>query len=839
MGSYQETKAYYDSTGTRTLWTNSMFGGMPTYQIAPASPNSLIGTIAIYNVLVSGWSLPKPMNAVFLYGLSFYLLLIAFRVRPWLALAGAIGYAFASFNIIIIEAGHMLQAYALATAPLVLAAAALTLRSRSMWLGAALFTLALAINLRTSHIQMTYYLAFVLVFYVLAEGVAAFRKKQLPRYLLIVALFGIGSLIAVGTTATLQMTTYEYGKESTRGKSELEHTSSAKTGGLDRDYAFDHSISPGEALMLMIPNARGGASGAIGNADPGALKNVRGEMQQSVAQYDAYWGGQSFVAGPAYMGAVICFLFVLGLFVVKGPDKWWMAAAALLSILLAMGKYFPSFNEFFLYNVPLYNKFRSVAFTLVIANMVLPLLAMLAAERILLFNIEPATARKAGKPTGPGASSAAKAAENKADAGAERQADFNQLQVRNLVLAFALTGGLCLILAMLPQLSGNFTKPNELAQFRQMAQGQIPAEQIDQAYNTIMPEVMTAREAMFKSDALRSFGFILVAAGLIFLYYRQKLNATAVALGLAILVGLDLYTLDKRYMNEKSFVNNSQFTADFVPTPADQAVLADPDPDYRVVNITKNVFNDATVSYFHKNIGGYHGAKLRRLQELNDHYLYNVVGILQQNYTKIPVPALLQQLNEARLMNPLNMLNTKYIIYGDQANQVARNPGAMGHAWFVKGWKIVDSATQEINMLGNLNLRDTAIVRNNFAAQLEGLAPSADTTGTIRLLSYRPDVLEYESNSPVDRLALFSEVYYDDGLGWHVYLDGQRAKHLRADWLIRGMRIPAGKHKITFRFEPDTFARGEQITLASSILLLLALLGGIFAEYRRRKAAGA
>ncbi|MDZ4839118.1 MAG: hypothetical protein SGJ04_03850 [Bacteroidota bacterium] len=802
-GSFEEIRKYYAETGDRSLWTNSMFGGMPTYQISPSSPNSMLGTISIYNVLVSGWSLPKPLNAMFLYGLSFYLMLLAFRVRAWLALVGAIAYSLASFNIIIIEAGHMLQAYALGTAPLVIAGAAYMIKWRRLWLGAGLFALALALNLRTSHIQMSYYVGIVLGLYVASEFLFGFlngTKKYRIHLLKCIPLLGIASLIAIGTTATLQWTTYEYGKESTRGKSELTTKSSNKTGGLDLDYAFEHSISQGEALSLMIPNVRGGASSRISDASPAALKKVNPNIQEQVANFDAYWGGQSFTGGPAYAGAIICMLFILGLFVTKGNHRLWMGIAALISVLLAMGKYAPGFNEFIFYNFPFYNKFRSVAFTLIMAELVLPLLAMITIEQII------------------------------------RHAQaWDKKQLRNFFIGVGIPIVICLGIALTPSSFFSLQKPDEYTKFTEMARGQIPEDQVKQTFNTIMPGVETARGALASADALRSLIFMLLVAGAIYLYHLKRIKHIPLIVIIGVLVLVDLYSLDQRYLNEKKFLRKTEFEADNLPTPADEKILTDKDPHYRVLNLTKdNVFSDATTSFFHKSIGGYHGAKLKRIQEINERYMYEVVGLIQQNMRQMPAPLLLEQLNAANKLGPINMLNTKYLIVSEDANGVVQNPYSYGNAWLVKGWKINQTADAEIASLGSTNLKDTATLMANNAKYVETLATGGDSTDNISLTQYRPNGIVYEANLSANRLAVFSEVYYDNGLGWNAYIDGKKEEHIKVDYLLRGLAIPRGKHKIEFKFEPESYVKGEKITLACS-LALIALLGlGVFTEYKRR-----
>jgi hypothetical protein len=810
-GSYQEIKDYYEKTGERTLWTNSMFGGMPTYQISPYSPNSMIGTIYIYNVLVSGWSLPVPINAVFLYCFSFYLLLLAFRVKPWLAMIGGIAYGFGSFNIIILEAGHVLQAYALGTAPLVLAAAVFTIREKKYFLGGALFALALAIHIRTSHIQMSYYTGILLGIYLIGEFIYHLRHKQLAPYFKSIGVFAIATAIAIGSSITLQLTTYEYGKETIRGQSELKK-SAAKSSGLDVNYAFEHSYGVGETFSLMIPNIRGGSSGAIGEKDKSAADKNSDEMtKQIVESFDSYWGSQSFTSGPFYIGAIICFLFILGLVFLKGNDKWWILAATVLSMMLAWGKNFEDFNMFFFNHFPLYNKFRSVDFTLVIAAMAMPILAMLVLNKLL--TTKPAWDKETRK---------------------------------KFFIALGIAGGLCLIFFLAPTIAGDMHKPEDSGETDEqvlqmmLQQSNVSQQEIAQfmkspAKDNAMSAIADARADILKADAGRSLIFILLAGGILVAFFMGKLKKEYVIVGIAVLVVADLFTVDKRYLNNKNFATKHDFNADFDPTEADNTILQDKDPDYRVLNLTKNVFNDATVSYFHKSIGGYHGAKLRRFQEFREHYLDQPVGILQQNVGRMSSDTLLALLQKDNKLVGLNLLNDKYMISGPGANNVIRNPYALGHAWFVNNVSVVPDADSEMSAVGHIDPKTTAVTDKRYADYLKGFNPQPDPAATITLEEYRPNRLKYKTNATSEQFAVFSEVYYDSHLGWNAYVDGKKVDHIRVDYLLRGMRIPAGQHTIDFKFEPESFAKGEIITLISSLLLLFGVIGAVVYEVMKAR----
>ncbi|RYD83466.1 MAG: hypothetical protein EOP53_00775 [Sphingobacteriales bacterium] len=793
-GSYQETKTFLDKTGERSLWTNSMFGGMPTYQIAPYSPNSLYGTVYLYGALIGGFIFPRPMDALFMYCLGFYLLLLAFRVNPWLAMAGGLVYAFSSFNIQIVEAGHMLQAYALGTAPLVLAAAVYTLRSKKYILGGGLFALALALHVRTNHPQMSYYTALVLVIYLIYEFIYHARHKQILAFFKASAVFLIGAILAIGATATFLITTAEYSKETTRGKSDLTPKNGGQATGLERDYAFGWSYGVGETFNIMIPDFKGGASGQIKQDNPDATKKLDPQVREVVNQFDQYWGDMPFVSGPTYFGAVVCFLFILGLLLLKGNDRWWMLTVAILSMMLAWGRNFADFNDMIFNYFPLYNKFRSVNFTLVMAGMVFPLLAFVVLDRI------------------------------------SRNYTWNKDIQKKLIIAFAATGGLCLIFWLVPSLAGDFLKPDN-ADANMLRQNQFPEPQI----NMVLDGVAEARTNILQSDAIRSFILIALSAGMIFLFLTNRIKKEIMLAAVAVLMVADLFLVSKRYLNEKTFVAKSSQGASFFPSEADNFILQDKDPNYRVLNIAVNTFNDATTSYFHKSVGGYHGAKLRRFQELREKYLDEEVGLLQQNAPKIPAPQLMQIMDQNRKINILNMMNTKYIIIGSTKDEVIKNPYALGNAWFVKGIKTVPNADAELDALNGFNPADSAIIDDDYKDYLSGFSATADSSGSIKLTEYKPNHLTYKSNAAKEQFAVFSEVYYNNEKGWDAYIDGQLQKHVRVNFLLRGLRVPSGNHTVEFKFAPKSFAKGETISLICSLLLLAFVIGAIVYEYLQNR----
>jgi len=798
-GSFQEVKAYQDKTGLRSIWTNSMFGGMPTYQIAPYSPNAMFGTGWIFGVLVSGHSLPKPINALFLYFFSFYFLLLAFRVNPWIAMVGAFAYGFSSFNIVILDAGHMLQAYGLGLGPLVLAAAVFTVRFRKYFFGGALFALAMALMQRANHPQMLYYVMLILAIYLLSEFVyLVIIEKQFLPYFKAVFAIGVGGLVSIGTNLTFQLTTLEYSKVSTRGKTELvKKAPKDASAGLDLDYAMDFSYGQGETFSIMIPDIRGGAADAIGNKHRNVGKDIDPQLRDTVVQMDEYWGSQPFTSGPFYFGAIICFLFMLGLITLKSHNRWWILAVTIFSFFLSWGKNFPGFNDLMFYYFPMYSKFRSVDFTLVMAAMVMPVLAIIMLSKIV------------------------------------EGMEWDKAMRKKFLIAFGLTGGICLLFWLIPSLAGDFLKPNDLD--RDAFKG---SKASPQAIDAVLGGLQEARTEILKDDAIRSFFFILLGGAAIWLYnmkvevFKGK-NRKTIFIGIiAILVLIDLWSVDRRYVSDKSFTSKRAEVATEDPTDADNYILQDQDPDYRVINVAKNTFNDATTSYFHKSVGGYHGAKMKRFQEMNETHLSRVVEVIRQNAGKMPGDQLVNILQKTHKMGILDMMDCKYIIAGDEPKDVIINPYHLNHAWFVKGIKYVPDADSELGSLDGFNPADTAIIdigskHLDFKDYMDGFQPKWDSTATIKLDDYKPDDLTYTSKAATEQFAVFSEVYYGGGLGWDVFVDGQKQNHVRVNYLMRGMRVPAGTHKIEFKFEPQSFATGEKVSLISSLVMLAGLLGSI------------
>lgn len=752
--------------GEEPLWTNSMFGGMPAYQISVLYPSNLIKNLTkVFSV-----GIPHPASILFLCFIGFYFLLITLEVDFLLAAIGALAFGLSSYFLIIIEAGHNPKGYAIAYMAPVIAGILLTYRGKLL-LGAAITAFMLSLELSVNHLQITYYLMMCIAILGLVELIDAIKNKTLPYFLKASGLLVVAALLAVGPNLTNLWVTADYGKYTTRGTSDLTHDKDNKTSGLDKDYATAWSYGQGESFSLMIPNFNGGSSGAIGD-NKRALENVDPEFKQYIANVDAYFGEQPFTSGPVYAGALVCFLFVLGLFIVKSNLRWWLLAATLFSIMLGWGKNFMPLTEFFLEHFPAYNKFRAVSMILVIAELCIPLLAILAVKEII------------SNPT------------------------ILKEKRNQFYIAFGLTGGLCLVFYMMPGMFMDFFKNGEYNDISaQLKKSQASPDQI----NIFLAGVEEARKSIFTSDALRSFLFILAGAALLFFYSIKNFNKNILVGLLGFIILIDMWVVDKRYLNKDNFVSKGMVDQPFDMTAADQQIAQDKDPNFRVFNTTVSTFNDASTSYFHKSIGGYHGAKLKRYQELIE------MQISKNN------------------MEVLNMLNTKYFIVADEQKQpvAQRNPVACGNAWFVPKYKMVANADSEIAGLTTLKPKEFIVVDKKYESSLSGFTPSFDSSAVIKLTSYLPNHLTYQSNAKSEQLAVFSEIYYPDG--WNAYVDGKQSPYFGCNYILRAMRVPAGEHKIEFKFEPKSYATGETIALASSVLLYLVLGAALFAEFRKKK----
>lgn len=779
-GMSQEIKEYEQKTGEQSLWTNSMFGGMPAWNISVKQKTNLI--TPIHHILNFGF--PHPIGAVFISMVGFFILLLVLKVNIGLSFIGALAFGFSSYMYIIIGAGHNSKAMAIAYMAPVLAGIILTYRGKYLW-GGVLAALSTALEIRAGHIQITYYLFFIIIAVVIAELVKAIKERQCKTFFKASAVLVGAALIGILTNVTTLYANYEYGMETMRGKPILASDTQNQTKGLDRDYVTQWSYGIGETWSLMIPNVKGGASNYIGN-DNKALQKAEPHFRSTIAQQNAYWGDQPGTSGPVYLGAVVIFFFVLALFVVKGNYKWALLAVTILSILLSWGKNFMPFTDFFLDFIPGYNKFRAVSMTLVIAQVTIPLLAFIGLSKLI------------------------------------ENPDLIRQRPHYLYISFALTGGLCLLFSLAPGLCFNFLSQAEAIQFREFTRGADGA-----IYAQLQEQLVSVRQAIFQKDALRSLSLITVTAIALFVFVKGKLKAIPLLTILAILIVIDMFPIDKRYLNKSNYISKKQYETPFSVTAADKFIISDQEQDFRVLNISKDVFNDASTSYYHKSIGGYHGAKLRRYQDLISGYIKPELESLRLEASK----AQSQYDIERALSNKktLNMLNTKYIIYNGNSQPI-ENPHRMGNAWIVSDIVSVSTANQEFEALADIDIERQAIIHEEFNNELRGYVSKDTIIGSIALTSYAPNELHYRFQSDENELVVFSEIWTSKG--WKLYLDGQEFPLLRANYLLRAALIPSGYHDITMRYEPKIWNIGNIISLITSLLIIGGLIAAIISSLK-------
>ena len=783
-GAGQEGIEYLQKTGERSRWTNALFGGMPTYQMAPSygSTNLLTKAVDAYHL----W-LPENVWFVFAYLLGFYILLRAFDFRQHLAALGSIIWAFSTYFLIIIAAGHIWKVWALAYLPPMIAGLVLAYKGRYLW-GLLLTAIFTAFELNANHVQMTYYYLFIILFLVIAWLVEAIQQKQLLRFAKATAVCIAGAAIGVCINLSNLYHTWQYSQESMRGKSELVKQNSANqtNSGLERDYITQWSYGIGETWTLLVPNTKGGASvplsmneTAMAKADPNYI-----EIYNQIGQY---WGEQPGTSGPVYVGAFVLMLFILGLFIVKGPIKWALLAATILSILLSWGKNFMGFTDFFLDYVPMYAKFRTVASILVIAEFTIPLLAMLALKKFL------------------------------------EEPDQIKPRLKYVGISFCLTGVVAMLFSVMPStFFDSFISTSEMQALKSL-----PAEHV----GPLMTNLTEMRQAMFTSDALRSFYIILVGTGILLAFAYGKLKKEyAIAIILVICL-VDLWTVNKRYLNDEMFVPKSEREAPQQMTQADEQILRDKSLDYRVLNLASNTFNENETSYYHKSIGGYHAAKLRRYQEMIEQY---ISPEMQQMFKAVSeAGGDMTKISGDSIWPVLNMLNTKYMIFPLQGGQTVplQNPYTYGNAWFIDKIQYVANANEEMAAVGQLNLRHEAVADAKFKAQL-GEAMEQDSVSIVTIKGYEPNELSYEVNSGKGGVVVFSEIYYP---GWTATIDGQPAELGRVNYILRALNVKSGKHDVVLTFKPKSVNTTETIAYISYVILMLVVLGAVYMEYRRRK----
>ncbi len=788
LGMSQEITEFREATGEQTLWTNAPFGGMPAWNISVPAKGNL--TNPIYKGLSLGF--PHPIGSVFICMLGFFILLLVLDCGFWISFVGAIAYGFTSYLFIVIGAGHNAKAMAMAYMAPVIAGVLLAYKGKYLW-GWILTAFALAFEVRTNHLQITYYLALTIVILVIAEFISDIKSKRLGHFFKASAGLVVAAILGVLTCSTALYGNYEFGKETTRGKPVLTRNEDNQTKGLDRDYITQWSYGKGETWSLLIPNAKGGASAYIGKQNP-ALDKADRQFRESIAQSNAYWGDQPGTSGPVYVGAIVVFLFVLGALTVKGKLKWALLIATLLSILLSWGKNFMGFTNFFLDYIPGYDKFRAVSMTLVIAEVTMPLLGFLGLAEI------------------------AKSPEN-----------FKQ-NMKKFYIALGITAGICLVFYIAPKVFFNFLSQGEAEQFAAMSKGKDGA-----LYANFATQLENVRVAIFRKDAMRSLLFIILAAVPLFLYGKGKLKGQVAFPILAVLVLIDMYPIDKRYLNNDKFVSQQKYDKPFTATVADKAILEDKALDFRVADITKDMFNDASTCYFHKSLGGYSGAKLRRYQDVISQYLGGELNQFRKAQTAQDLMLSLEQ------QKVVNMLNTKYVIYNPNA-QPLPNPYAMGNAWVAKDIQWVDTPNDEIDAIGTTDLQHTAIVNKEFEQQIGNYRLTDSILPEITLVDYQPNKLTYRfsgvsTGSTVSNfLVVFSEIWTSKG--WTMYVDGQEQPLMRANYILRSALIPSGEHEIVMEYAPKAWTVGNTVSFISSLIMILGLIAALIYSGRLKSMEG-
>ncbi len=782
-GMGHEMTEYLERTGEQTRWTNSVFGGMPTYQMAPSygSTDGLKSIVSMYHL----W-LPDYVWYIFAYLLGFYIMLRAFDFRRSLAVLGSVIWAFSSYFLIIIAAGHLWKVFALAYLPPMIGGIVLAYRGKYLWglIVTALFT---AFEISANHVQMTYYYMFIIFFLVLGFLVDAIRQKRISHFLKASGVCLAAAIIGVAMNISNLYHTWEYQKESMRGKSELVKKNSANQtdSGLERDYITAWSYGIGETWTLLIPNAKGGAS--VPMIQNKIVQEKGDPMYEFVyQQLGQYWGEQPGTSGPVYVGAFVMMLFILSLFIVKGTVKWSLLAATILSVLLSWGHNFMPFTDFFIDYMPMYSKFRTVASILVIAEFTIPLLAMLALKRIV------------------------------------DEPELLTRKIKYVYISFALTAGIAAVFALGGGAFFDFISSSE-----RQALSQFPADQL----NPLLDNLTSLREQIFAADCWRTF-FIIVIGTLLLLFYKAgKLKAEYMVGCVCVLCLIDMWQVDKRYLNDSMFVPKSERDAPIEMTETDRQILKDKSPDYRVLNFSSNTFNENETSYFHKSIGGYHAAKLRRYQEVIEAHISPEMNAAMKAIAEAAGD--MSAVDGNKLFPVINMLNTKYFIMPLQggANAPLPNPYAYGNAWFVDKVSYVNNANEELSALGTTDLRHTAVVDKAFSDVL-GQSKANDSTAMVRLEKYEPNKLEYSVSSKNGGVVVFSEIYYP---GWNATVDGVEVPVGRANYILRAISVKPGSHKVVLDFHPKSVSVTETIAYIATTILMLMFVAIVIVKRKESK----
>ncbi len=775
-GSVQNAKEYKDRTGHYPLWNPNLFSGMPNYQVAMEGKSILH---PITNTLL--FTLPKPANFFFLAAVCFYILCLALRAKPLVGVMGAIAYAFATYNPIIISAGHESKMLAIAFMPLVLAGLICTYE-RKYWLGLALTTFGAYLEIAVNHPQISYYFFLIAGCITISYLATWIRQRDWKHLVTALGITFVSALIGIAGSSLSLLTTYEYSKLTLRGGKDIaiegDKVTAAKTTGLDTSYAFQYSLARAEPAVLIMPDAFGGSSYKSLDESSHVVKELvrKGAPESTAIQIAAsipkYWGGIDGVgtAGPPYLGAVFCILGLIGFVLYKGPLRWGILAITILSFLMSWGKFLPGFNTFLFTHLPFYNKFRAPSMIMVIPQLTIPIMAILAVQLLLY----------------------------RPDGMALLKADFKKI-------LYAVGGLIGLLVLMYLSMDYKIPLDNQILNNKWDNSG------TDEIGRLIVSGLKADRRAMFGGQILRTIAFAAVVLGILYAYMRNLIKPVVATIGFLVIGAIDLLVVDREYLNDENYIPRDEMVnTNFTPNSIDQQILQDKDPDYRVFNMVGNPFSESRTSYFHKSVGGYHPAKLRIYQDVIDKYL-----------SARPSPAV------------MNMLNTRYIIIQDPKSgqpSVISNTEAFGHCWLVKNVKLVNGPVESIQALGNTNLKDTAIVDKAFGTYV--VQPQFDSTATIRLTKYDNDAVEYEASGNGPQFAVFSEVYYP--AGWNAYIDGKLTPYCNADYVLRGLSIPSGKHSIKFVFEPGSYKKGAAIGFISSFLILILLIGGIYMHFRER-----
>jgi len=758
-GMNAEIQKYKSIDDEPVLWTNSMFGGMPAYQIASPSKNNIFRTIE--NVMQLGFD--RPIGYFIYAALAFYILLLCFKVNPYLAIAGALAFSFTTNNLVLFEAGHVTKIKSVISLPIVIAGMHLVFK-RKFALGLLLFTLGMGLNVRANHYQMSYYMGLFLGIWVLVEYINLARKSDFKTIFKTGILFLLGLMISVGAGASKFFPTYEYAEDTMRGKpiltTEGKAVSSSQTKGLEYGYAMTWSNGFADLLSTFIPGAVGGSSGEKVSKDSEFLKILR-KNGQRMDKSPTYWGSLPFTSGPNYFGILIVLFAILFFIYTKGRFKWWLLSSIILGLLLSLGGNFEPFNSLIFDYVPYYNKFRSPNSILSVTAILVPLAAMLGIQALI-------------------------------------NSDKDKRAVRSLYIASGITGGLCLILALLG---------SSIFSFESIGDSNFPEILKDAIYED--------RISMFRSDALRSFAFVLVSSLISLAFLKGKLSKLVLIGGFSILILVDLIPIGLRYLSHGDFINPRSVERNLEPRDVDTQILRDTDPHYRVYDLSVNPVKSTTASLHHKSIGGYHAAKLQRFQDIYDKFF------LEKDGRSKPIGP--------NNMKILNMLNTKYLISSDgQKLQAQQNPAALGNAWFISEVKLAQSPNDEIDFIENIDPLQTVIINSEFESSLT--SKSFNKSGDIKLKSYSPNKLVYESNSSDNQLGVFSEIWYGPNKGWKATVNGTPTNILRANYFLRAINVPSGKNEIVFEFKPSSYYRGGTIGLISSVLFLLLVVVVVFKE---------